>query len=164
LLRPSHLLRRSLPLRFAASLLIAACAVAAMFGPARAGGQETIEIASKSGVHMFSVEIANNDAERERGLMYRKQMAADHGMLFDFQRDQPVSFWMHNTYIPLDMIFIASDGRIVRIAENAKPMSDDLIPSILPVRAVLEVDGGVTRSLGIQPGDRVGGSIFGKSH
>jgi uncharacterized protein len=158
------LLGRSLPLRFAAALLIAVCAVAAMFGPARAGGQETIEIASKSGVHMFSVEIANNDAERERGLMYRKQMASDHGMLFDFQRDQPVSFWMHNTYIPLDMIFIASDGRIVRIAENAKPMSDDLIPSIFPIRAVLEVDGGVARSLGIQVGDRVGGSIFGKSH
>jgi uncharacterized membrane protein (UPF0127 family) len=96
--------------------------------------------------------------------MYRKQMAADHGMLFDFQHDQPVSFWMHNTFIPLDMIFISSDGRIVRIAENAKPMSDDLIPSILPVRAVLEVDGGVTRNLGIHPGDRVGGSIFGKSH
>ena len=84
-------------------------------------------------------------------------------MLFDFERDQPVSFWMHNTYIPLDMIFISGDGRIVRIAENAKPMSDDLIPSGAPVRAVLEVNGGVARSLGIAPGDRVGGSIFGKA-
>jgi uncharacterized protein len=156
------LLCSSLPLRFAASLLIAACSAAVTFAPARAAGTDTIEIASKSGVHTFSVEIANNDAERERGLMYRKQMATDHGMLFDFQRDQQVSFWMRNTYIPLDMIFIAGDGRIVRIAENAKPMSDDLIPSVMPVRAVLEVDGGVARSLGIQTGDHVGGSIFGK--
>jgi uncharacterized membrane protein (UPF0127 family) len=155
---------RPVALRLATWLLVAFVAVATTFAPARAAGQDTLEIASKSGVHIFSVEIANTDAERERGLMYRKQMAADHGMLFDFQRDQPVSFWMHNTYIPLDMVFIASDGRIVRIAENAKPMSDDLIPSVLPIRAVLEINGGVARSLGIAVGDRVGGSIFGKAH
>ena len=156
-------LRRRAP-ALAAAVLIAATAAAASFTPARAGGQGTIEIASKTGVHVFSVEIADNDAERERGLMFRKEMAPDHGMLFDFQHDQPVSFWMHNTYLPLDMLFIAGDGRIVRIAENAKPMSDDLIPSGAPVRAVLELNGGTARSLGIAAGDRVGGSIFRKTH
>ena len=112
-------------------------------------------------MHAFSVELATNDAERERGLMFRKELPEGHGMLFDFEIDQPVSFWMHNTYIPLDMIFIRGDGRILRIAEDAKPMSDDLIPSGGPVRAVLEVIAGTTRDLGIAPGDRVTGSIFG---
>lgn len=156
-------LRRRAP-ALAAVALIAVAAAAAAIAPARAGGQDTVEIAGKTGVHAFSVEIADNEAERERGLMFRKQMAADHGMLFDFQHDQPVSFWMHNTYIPLDMIFIAADGRILRIAENARPMSDALIPSGAPVRAVLELNGGTAQSLGIAAGDRVGGSIFRNGH
>ena len=112
-------------------------------------------------MHAFAVELATNDAERERGLMFRKALPEGHGMLFDFDREQPVSFWMHNTYIPLDMIFIRADGRILRIAENAEPLSDRLIPSGGPVRAVLEVIGGTARKLGIAPGDRVTGSIFG---
>jgi uncharacterized protein len=115
-------------------------------------------------VHAFTVELATNDAERERGLMFRKELPQGQGMLFDFQRDQPVAFWMHNTYISLDMIFIRGDGRIARIAENAKPESDDLIPSGAPVRAVLEVIAGTARQLGIKAGDRVVGSIFGKGH
>ena len=134
----------------------------AALAPARAGGQATIEIVSKNGVHPFSVELATNDAERARGLMFRKSLPEGQGMLFDFKRDLPVSFWMHNTYISLDMIFIASDGRIVHIAENAKPLSDDLIPSGGPVRAVLEVIAGTADKLGIAPGDRVTGSIFGE--
>jgi hypothetical protein len=120
-----------------------------------------IEITSKSGVHAFSVELATNDEERSRGLMFRKELPEGHGMLFDFVQDQPVSFWMHNTYISLDMIFIRSDGRILRIAENTEPQSDRLVPSGGPVRAVLEVIAGTARSLGIAPGDRVTGSIFG---
>jgi uncharacterized protein len=108
------------------------------------------------------VELATNTADRERGLMFRKELPEGHGMLFDFQTEQQVQFWMHNTYIPLDMIFIAADGRIVHIAENAKPMSDDLIPSVRPVRGVLEVIAGTARKFGIAPGDRVTGSIFGK--
>jgi len=83
-------------------------------------------------------------------------------MLFDFKTEQQVQFWMHNTYIPLDMVFIAADGRIVHVAENAKPMSDDLIPSVNPIRAVLEVIAGTVRKFGIATGDRVTGSIFGK--
>jgi uncharacterized protein len=128
--------------------------------PARPAGQQTLEIASKSGVHMFSVEIADNDAEREKGLMYRKELPEGQGMLFDFHRDQEVSFWMQNTYIPLDMVFIRGDGRILRIAENTEPMSTRLIPSGGPVRAVLEVVGGTVRKLGIAPGDRVASPIF----
>jgi uncharacterized membrane protein (UPF0127 family) len=148
-------------LRCAAASLIAACALFAAFAPAQAAGQATIEIVSSTGVHAFSVELATNDAERERGLMFRKSLPEGQGMLFDFKFDQSVSFWMHNTYIPLDMIFISSNGRILHIAENATPMSDDLIPSGAPVRAVLEVIAGTVDKLSIVVGDRVTGSIFG---
>jgi uncharacterized membrane protein (UPF0127 family) len=141
------------------AVLVAAVVLA--LAPARAAGTDTIEIVSASGVHAFAVELAATDAERERGLMFRKELPQGQGMLFDFQRDQSVAFWMHNTYISLDMLFIAGNGRIVRIAENAKPESDDLIPSGFPVRAVLEVIAGTTRQLGIKAGDRVVGSIFG---
>jgi uncharacterized protein len=128
---------------------------------AQAAGRATIEIVSGNGVHAFDVRLATNDAERERGLMFVKSLPEGQGMLFDFKRDQPVSFWMHNTYIPLDMMFIAGDGRIMHIVENAKPLSDDLIPSQYPVRAVLEVIGGTAEKLGIKTGDHVSGSIFG---
>ena len=128
--------------------------------PAREAGQQTLEIATKSGVHVFAVEIADNDADRAKGLMYRKELPEGRGMLFDFHREQEVSFWMQNTYIPLDMVFIRGDGRILRIAENTEPLSTRLIPSGGPVRAVLEVIGGTTRKLGIAPGDRVASPIF----
>jgi uncharacterized membrane protein (UPF0127 family) len=129
--------------------------------PASAADASTLEIVSKSGVHVFTVELAVNDEQRARGLMYRKELAQGHGMLFDFQTEQPVSFWMHNTYVPLDMIFIAGNGRITHIAENARPLSDRLIPSGGPVRAVLEVIAGTVHELGIAPGDRVAHPIFG---
>ena len=145
---------------FAAILLVAGEAL--LRAPAGAAGQDTIEIVTRSGVHAFAVELATNDAERERGLMYRKELQEGHGMLFDFQQDRPVSFWMHNTYISLDMIFIQGDGRILNIAANTEPMSDALVPSGGPVRAVLEVIAGSAHKFGIVPGDRVSGSIFGK--
>ena len=129
-------------------------------GAAWSAGQQTLEIASKSGVHVFSVELADNDAERAKGLMYRKELPEGQGMLFDFHREQDVSFWMQNTYISLDMIFIRADGRILRIAENTEPLSTRLIPSGGPVRAVLEIIGGSSRKLGIAPGDRVASPIF----
>jgi uncharacterized membrane protein (UPF0127 family) len=148
-------------LRLAAVFLVAAWVPLGALAPAQAAGRATIEIVSSNGVHPFSVELATNDAERARGLMFRKALPEGQGMLFDFKRDQPVSFWMHNTYISLDMIFISSDGRIVHIVENAKPLSDDMIPSGAPVRGVLEVIAGTAQKLGIAPGDRVAGSIFG---
>ncbi|HEX3160991.1 MAG TPA: DUF192 domain-containing protein [Pseudolabrys sp.] len=129
-------------------------------GPAWPAGKQTLEIASASGVHVFSVELADNDAERAKGLMYRKELPEGQGMLFDFHREQDVSFWMQNTYISLDMIFIRADGRILRIAENTEPLSTRLVPSGGPVRAVLEIIGGSARKLGIAPGDRVASPIF----
>jgi uncharacterized membrane protein (UPF0127 family) len=129
-------------------------------GPAWALDRNTVEIASKTGVHVFSVEIADTEAAREKGLMYRKRLAPGQGMLFDFHSEQPVGFWMKNTYIPLDMLFIRRDGRILSIAENAEPLSERVIPSGGPVLAVLEVAGGTARKLGIAPGDRVANPIF----
>ena len=128
--------------------------------PAREAGQQTLEIATRSGVHVFAVEVVDNDADRAKGLMYRKELPEGRGMLFDFHREQEVSFWMQNTYIPLDMVFIRGDGRILRIAENTEPLSTRLIPSGGPVRAVLEVVAGTAQKLGIAPGDRVASPIF----
>jgi uncharacterized membrane protein (UPF0127 family) len=124
--------------------------------------RNTVEIASRTGVHVFKVEIADTDAARERGLMARPELPEDHGMLFNFFRDRTVGFWMKNTYIPLDMFFIGSDGHIVSIAENTEPLSDRVISSGEPVRAVLEVKAGTARRLGIQPGDHVANPIFAK--
>ena len=127
---------------------------------ARGAEQQTLEIASKTGVHVFSVELAVTDEERERGLMFRRSVPEFTGMLFDFKRDQEVSMWMKNTYVSLDMIFIQSDGRIRRIAENTETESLKIIPSGGPVRAVLEVAGGTARKLGIEPGDRIASPIL----
>jgi uncharacterized membrane protein (UPF0127 family) len=131
--------------------------------PAQAAGKATLEIITRTGVHPFAVELATNEAERARGLMFRKELPDGQGMLFDFEREEPVSFWMHNTYISLDMIFIRSDGRILSIAANTEPMSDKLVPSGGPVRAVLEVIAGTADKLGIAPGDRVAGAIFSRA-
>jgi uncharacterized membrane protein (UPF0127 family) len=137
--------------------------VAVACGPAPASAAEfqTLEIATKNGVQPFSVELAVTPEEHERGLMFRKELPEGRGMLFDFKTEQPVEFWMHNTYIPLDIIFIRGDGRILRIAENAEPLSDKHIPSGGPIRGVLEVIGGTAKKLGIAPGDRVAHPIFG---
>jgi uncharacterized protein len=139
-------------------LAIALNASAADF--AQAAELQTLEIAGKTGVHAFQVEMAVTPEEKEHGLMFRRELPEGQGMLFDFQFDQNVAFWMKNTYIPLDMLFIRSDGRILRIAENTEPLSERNIPSGGPVRAVLEVIGGTAKKLGIAAGDRVGGSIF----
>src|ERR1700748_2146930 len=128
--------------------------------PAGSMEQQTLEIATKKGVHVFSVELAVTDEERQKGLMFRKSLPESYGMLFDFKRDQDVSMWMHNTYVSLDMIFIKADGRILRIAENTPTESDRIISSGGPVRAVLEVVAGTAKKLGIGPRDTVGSPIF----
>ena len=140
--------------------VLAAALIAFADDCARTAELQTLEIASKTGVHAFQVEMAITPEEKERGLMFRRELPDGHGMLFDFQFDQNVAFWMKNTYIPLDMLFIRGDGRILRIAENTEPLSERNIPSGGPVRAVLEVIGGTAKKLGIAAGDRVGGSIF----
>ncbi|HST95482.1 MAG TPA: DUF192 domain-containing protein [Microvirga sp.] len=121
---------------------------------------EPLMIVGASGRHAFQVEVARNDADRAQGLMYRRNLAPDRGMLFDFARVQPISMWMQNTYIPLDMIFIRPDGSIARIAENAEPLSTRTIPSGEPVLAVLEVIGGTAARLGLKAGDRVEHPLF----
>jgi uncharacterized membrane protein (UPF0127 family) len=121
---------------------------------------EPLTIVSSSGRHAFQVEVARNDADRAQGLMFRRNLAPDRGMLFDFGRVQPISMWMQNTYIPLDMIFIRADGTIARVAENAEPLSTRTIPSGEPVLAVLEVPGGTAARLGIKAGDRVEHPLF----
>lgn len=128
--------------------------------PVPAAELGVVEIASKTGVHAFAVELAVNDDERAKGLMYRKELPEGRGMLFDFQREQDISMWMQNTYISLDMLFIRGDGRILRIAENTQPLSERIISSGGPVRGVLEVIAGTARKLGIAPGDRVAHPIF----
>lgn len=105
--------------------------------------------------HRFTVELASTPEERAQGLMFRKALAPDAGMLFDFKELGPVAMWMKNTLIPLDMLFIARDGRIVRIAERTVPLSLTPIPSGEPVLAVLEVNSGTAARLGVRPGDRV---------
>jgi len=130
-------------------------------GPGSAADKQTLEIASAGGVHVFAVELAENDAERAQGLMNRKSLPEGQGMLFDFGEEQTVSMWIKNTYISLDMLFIRADGRILRIAENTEPLSTSIIPSGGPVKGVLEVIAGTARKLGIKAGDRVAHPIFG---
>lgn len=133
------------------------------FSIARAGAAElqTLEIVSRSGVHVFTVEVVKTEQERATGLMYRKELPEGRGMLFDFSPEQQVSMWMKNTLIPLDMIFIRGDGRIIRIAENTEPLSEKIIPSGGLTRGVLEVIGGTAKKYGIAPGDRVAHPLFG---
>jgi uncharacterized protein len=122
---------------------------------------EPLTIVTRSGRYPFSVEVARNDAERAQGLMYRRSLAPDRGMLFDFgARSEPILMWMKNTYIPLDMIFIRPNGTIARVAENAEPLSTRTISSGEPVSAVLEVPGGTAARLGIKPGDKVEHPLF----
>ena len=128
--------------------------------PVRAATFQPLEIATKSGVHVFSVEMATTEEEKTTGLMYRKELPDGKGMLFDFSPEQQVSMWMKNTYISLDMIFIRADGRILRIAENTQPLSTRIISSGGPAKGVLEVIAGTAQKYGIQPGDRVAHPLF----
>ncbi len=128
---------------------------------AKAAEVQSLEIVSKSGMHVFAVEMAATEQEREIGLMYRKELAEGRGMLFDFTPPQQISMWMKNTFIPLDMIFIMADGRILRIAENTEPQSEKIISSGGLAKGVLEVIGGTARKYGITPGDRVAHPLFG---
>lgn len=153
--------RFSLMPSWAASLLAAVLFLTAG-ALAHAAGLEKLTIRTGQGSQTFEVEVMRNDAERAKGLMFRRNLPADRGMLFDFARDEPVSMWMQNTYIPLDMLFIRKDGSIASIAENTEPLSTRTISSGEPVRAVLEVNAGTAAKLGIKPGDRVEHAMFGK--
>ena len=114
-----------------------------------------VTIRSANGAHRFTAELARTPAEQQTGLMYRRSLAPDHGMLFVFPAAQQLSFWMKNTYIPLDIIFIRPDGRIARVAERTTPLSLDPVASGEPAIAVLEIAGGRAAELGIKAGDQV---------
>jgi len=144
-----------------AAALVAVCAALAS-SPAQAASFSTLEIATKNGVHIFAVEMATTDEEKQKGLMYRRELADGKGMLFDFSPEQQISMWMKNTYISLDMIFIRADGRILRIAEGTEPESTRVISSGGLARGVLEVPAGTAQKYGIAPGDRVSHPLFDK--
>ena len=134
--------------------------VAALAEEAALSKLEPLTVATETDASMFTVEIADTDALRSRGLMFRQRMPEDRGMLFDFGKPRPVSMWMKNTLIPLDMLFIRADGTIAYIAENTVPKSLEAIGVSEPVLAVLELAGGSARRLGIRSGDTVYHRIF----
>jgi uncharacterized membrane protein (UPF0127 family) len=121
---------------------------------------DTIVIDTRKGAAKFKVEVAADVESQERGLMFRKEMAPDAGMLFDFGHPRFVSFWMKDTYIALDMLFVRTDGTISSVEANARPFSLSPIRSTEPVVAVIELNGGRAHDLNIEPGDKVHASMF----
>lgn len=113
-------------------------------------GQVVIE--TPGGSHQFAVELAVTPDQRAQGLMFRRNLGGEEGMLFLYPTDRVATMWMKNTLIPLDMLFIAADGRVVRVAERTVPQSTETISSEKPVRAVLELNGGTAARLGIAVG------------
>ena len=113
-----------------------------------------LTVVSNGKAHVYTAEVARTGGQQERGLMYRHAMARGHGMLFPMSPPRPASFWMHNTYLPLDIIFIAPDGVVTNIA-NGQPRSDATLDSLGPVSAVLELNAGEAKRIGLKPGDMV---------
>jgi uncharacterized protein len=140
--KPAFLAVRLVVFAFA-TVLLAACSNA----------ESRLVLHTAKGDFTFTVEIADDGAERAKGLMFRDHLAADAGMLFDYGQEQLTSFWMQNTLIPLDMIFIGADGVVKNIHVNARPMDTTSIPSEFPVRFVLEIAGGRSQEIGLQVGD-----------
>ncbi len=129
---------------FGMVFLVAACA-----------NQPDLIVKTAKGDFTFEVELADTPQLRAQGLMFRQELAPDKGMLFDFQEEREVAFWMRNTFIPLDMIFIAADGTVMNIHENARPQDETSIPSRFPVRFVLEIPGGRSAEIGLEVGDKI---------
>ena len=157
------------PLLYIVLILILGLAVT-LLGPELRGDAgkdqltgEELSIDAAGGPVTFFVEVVDTDETRASGLMFREELAPNAGMLFNFKREQPVSFWMKNTLIPLDMFFIKADGRIVNIAKRAVPHSERGIASDEPVLGVLETNAGVADRLGIKPGDIVRHPVFGNA-
>ena len=157
---------RYIAFRLMGSLLLALCmaeggavvpvaGAAAQTEPLQTFSTAPLDIVTRSGRHAFTVEIAETEAERAQGLMFRSRLAPDAGMLFIYPADRRLSMWMKNTLIPLDMLFVASNGKVVGIHERAVPHSLRPIASPVPARAVVELPGGTVGRLGIRVGDRV---------
>jgi uncharacterized protein len=140
--------------------LVGALAGAAVAQQNPVGPTTPLTIVSGTTTHNFQVELADTPEKSELGLMNRTSMEKDHGMIFDFGEPRDVSMWMKNTLIPLDMLFIDTDGTVLAIAQNARPGSLRLIGSGFPIKSVLELNGGVAKELGLKPGDKVEHKIF----
>ncbi|WP_343793085.1 DUF192 domain-containing protein [Brevundimonas kwangchunensis] len=152
--------RRGLLAAIAALTLVAGCAGAGTPKDAQGNPLEALTVTTSTGTHRFMVEIADDEAERQRGLMGRPPLADDRGMLFQFPDVAERGFWMHNTPSPLDIIYIDPRGRIVSIAKNATPNSDEVIPSNGPAMGVLELRGGRADEIGAKPGDVIRHPFF----
>jgi uncharacterized membrane protein (UPF0127 family) len=135
--------------------LVLALCFGALWFEAGAAAAEPLVIHAGGSAYKFEVEIVTTPETRAQGLMFRESLAANAGMLFIYPGEQPVSFWMKNTLIPLDMLFVKADGSIAHIAHNAVPHDETPIDSGAAVIAVLEVNGGTANALGIKEGDRV---------
>jgi uncharacterized protein len=122
-----------------------------------------LTIVSGTGRHRFKIEVAETPEQMMRGLMFRRSLPPDAGMLFDYKQPTVATMWMRNTLIPLDMLFVDAQGRITNIQQRAVPQSDDIIAAAAPVRAVIELNGGTAERLGIAPGDQVVHPIFGNA-
>ncbi|HEY8617886.1 DUF192 domain-containing protein [Phenylobacterium sp.] len=134
--------------------------------PARCQGQpelkplQPLQVVTQRGPARFQVEVADSERERQYGMMCRRTMAPDRGMLFVFPRPQELAFWMRNTLIPLDIVYIRADGTVLSIVANARPLDERPLPSNGVAKAVLEIPGGRAAQLGMLPGDRVVHRIF----
>jgi uncharacterized membrane protein (UPF0127 family) len=151
---------RAIGVRLWAALWLVVIAALAAGGPADGNGFDALQIVTATGTHDFQVEIARDEASRARGLMDRRFMPPDHGMLFEFDRETPEAFWMKDTYIPLDMIFISRAGVVTNIVANAEPLSERAIPSGPPCMAVLELNGGAAAKISLRVGDKVRHPFF----
>jgi len=143
---------------FALALLFAALPAWAL----ESFGVSELTIQTAGGPQKFAIELALSDAQMEQGLMFRRSLAPNAGMLFDFKSPTNVSMWMKNTVIPLDMLFLDGHGRIIDIHERAVPYSTDIIAAKAPARYVIELNGGTAARLGIKPGDQVTSPAIGK--
>jgi uncharacterized protein len=141
-------------LLFVCALLISSASLAAELP------RDVVLVEAGASQYRFEVEIADDPVERAEGLMYRRSLADNAGMLFLYPKPQPVEFWMKNTPLSLDIVFVREDGTIAHIAESTTPMSEQLIPSGEPVRAVLEVKAGTMRLLGVTAGDRLRNATY----
>lgn len=153
-LTPTSKAGRSAAIALTALLLMAGNAQAQDAPAPVVYDSDPIVIATDAGPVSFRVELAMTPEQRARGLMHRKSMPENVGMLFDFGQTRIVSMWMRNTYLPLDMVFMTEDGTIVTIAADTVPLSEEVISSGEPVRYVLELNSGIAAARGIAVGDK----------
>ncbi len=157
---PLTIVRRFLAVAASLSILVIVTLIAGVVHAAEPARLEQVVVETAKGRFAFTTEIADTPELRQRGLMFRQRLPEDRAMLFDWGRVEPVSMWMRNTLVSLDMIFIAADGRVAKVAEATEPLSETTISSDGPVAAVLEVVAGTAQRIGLKPGDRVHHPMF----